>query len=196
MSGSTPIRSGDSEVWGADISDQALAAASSRDGFKVASAQATALPFADCAFDLVYSTEVIEHVLDPAAMLSEMRRVARRRVLVTTPVSQRDHRHVPDYEIRLQGHVNDFDETAVRRLFAPSRSEDLQVRRNLCAADRPPAQAPAPPRDFSYRLDQHVAKRFGSEHGKFVPLRNRDWIVITDGDGREPRARMAHRKVD
>jgi ubiquinone/menaquinone biosynthesis C-methylase UbiE len=75
------------EIWGVDSSDRAAAVAASRYGFPVAAAQATALPFADGAFDLVYSTEVMEHVLDPDVMLTEMRRVSRAHVLVTTPVS-------------------------------------------------------------------------------------------------------------
>jgi SAM-dependent methyltransferase len=170
------------EVWGVDLSDQAAAAARSRYGFPVASAQATALPFADGAFDLVYSTEVIEHVLDPAAMLAEMRRVSRRHVLVTTPVSQNDHQHEPDYEMRSTGHVNDFDEPSMRRLFGA----DADLRTFRCNATFALVTAfgrklPAGPRDFFYELDRRVAKQFGSPHGKFVPLRNRDWIIVTQG---------------
>jgi SAM-dependent methyltransferase len=46
-----------------------------------------ALPFADGAFDLVWSSEVIEHVADTARWLSEVRRVLDRngRLLLTTP---------------------------------------------------------------------------------------------------------------
>ncbi len=45
------------------------------------------LPFADGAFDLVWSTEVIEHVADTARWLSEVRRVLAPagRLLLTTP---------------------------------------------------------------------------------------------------------------
>jgi SAM-dependent methyltransferase len=46
-----------------------------------------ALPFADGAFDLVWSTEVIEHIADTARWLSEVRRVLTPggRLLLTTP---------------------------------------------------------------------------------------------------------------
>jgi ubiquinone/menaquinone biosynthesis C-methylase UbiE len=45
------------------------------------------LPFEDSAFDLVWASEVIEHVADTARWLSEVRRVLapRGRLLVTTP---------------------------------------------------------------------------------------------------------------
>lgn len=170
------------EVWGIDLSDRAVAVASARYGSPVAAAHATALPFADGAFDLVYSTEVIEHVLEPAAMLLEMRRVSRGHVLVTTPVSQSEHQHEPDYELRTTGHVNDFDEASVRRLFGP----DADIRTFRCNATFALLTAfgrklPPGVRDFFYRLDLRVAKRVGGPHRRFVPLRNRDWIIVTAG---------------
>jgi SAM-dependent methyltransferase len=175
------------EVWGVDLSDDAVRIAAGRYGRPVAAAQATALPFADGAFDLVYSTEVIEHVLDPAAMLAEMRRVARRYVLVTTPVSQSADEHTPDYAIEHQGHVNNFDEPSVRRLFGPQ----ADVRTFRCNATFALLTAvgrhlPAPARDWFYDLDRRVARRVGSPHGRFPPLRNRDWLIITPAAGDSP----------
>ncbi len=76
-------------VTGADVAQAALARARGRhpaldlqlvpiDG---------PLPFADGAFDVVWSSEVIEHVADTARWLSEVRRVLvpRGRLLLTTP---------------------------------------------------------------------------------------------------------------
>jgi SAM-dependent methyltransferase len=173
------------EVWGVDLSDRAVAAARAQRGLTVASAEATRLPFADGAFDLVYSTEVIEHVLDPGAMLGEMRRVARKYVLVTTPVSQHSSDQPPDYS-NPYGHINDFDEKTVRRLFGP----DADLRTFRCNATFALITGvgrylPEGPRDFVYRLDTRVAKRVGSPHSKIVPLRNRDWIIVTGGAGGE-----------
>ena len=175
----------EANVWGVDLSNRAVAVASERHGLPVAAADATALPFADGAFDLVYSTEVIEHVLEPAKMLAELRRVSRRHVLVTTPVSQSDHQHEPDYDIHGTGHVNDFDEASVRRLFGP-RADVRTFRCNatfaLLAFGR---RLPRRQREFFYDLDHRVAKRFGSPHAHFVPLRNRDWIIVTEASSGE-----------
>jgi hypothetical protein len=107
-------------------------------------------------------------------------------VLVTTPVSQSDHEHPPDYELSSTGHVNDFDEAAVRRLFGP----DADVRTFRCNATFALLTAfgrnlPPRPRTFFYRLDHHVATRFGSPHSRLVPLRNRDWIIVTKGSAAE-----------
>jgi 2-polyprenyl-3-methyl-5-hydroxy-6-metoxy-1,4-benzoquinol methylase len=170
------------EMWGVDLSDRAVSVAASRYGFSVAAAQATALPFADGAFDLVYSTEVIEHILDPTVMLAEMRRVSRGHVLVTTPVSQSDDEHPPDYEIRDNGHVNDFDESSMRLLFGPEA--DLRTFRcnaTFAAVAAFGRKLPPRPRDAFYRLDHRVAKRFGAPHRRFVPLRNRDWLIVAPG---------------
>lgn len=43
------------------------------------------LPFADDSFDVVVCCEVLEHLEDPSAGLAELARVARRRVLISTP---------------------------------------------------------------------------------------------------------------
>jgi SAM-dependent methyltransferase len=171
------------EMWGVDLSDHAVAAARQQRGLTVAAAEGSRLPFADGAFDLVYSTEVIEHVLDPGAMLAEMRRVSRRHVLVTTPISQHSSDEPPDYS-NPYGHINEFDEKTVRRIFGPDA--DLRTFRNnatFALISGFGRYLPAGPRDFFYRLDTRVAKRFGSPHGRLAPLRNRDWIILMKGTG-------------
>jgi SAM-dependent methyltransferase len=51
----------------------------------VLESDASRIPFQDNAFDLVYCWELLHHVSNPAAILSEMARVSRRYVLVAEP---------------------------------------------------------------------------------------------------------------
>jgi ubiquinone/menaquinone biosynthesis C-methylase UbiE len=96
------------------------------------------LPFDDSSFDLVWASEVIEHVADTAAWLSEVRRVLapRGRLLITTPSHGRlrllvhgierysepqgDHLHL--YTLRsLRELLRDFEfsEVTVRAVSGP-----------------------------------------------------------------------------
>jgi ubiquinone/menaquinone biosynthesis C-methylase UbiE len=76
-------------VVGADVAEAALQRARARHpGLAFALAPIDgALPFDDGSFDVVWSSEVIEHVADTARWLSEVRRVLvpRGRLLLTTP---------------------------------------------------------------------------------------------------------------
>jgi len=61
------------------------------------------LPLADGAVDSVFLLEVLEHLEDPARLLREARRVARRNVLVSTPNCTEDFGWVPiDYTHMLE----------------------------------------------------------------------------------------------
>jgi SAM-dependent methyltransferase len=78
-----------SSVVGADVAEAALRRARSQHpdvAFELVPVDG-ALPFADNRFDLVWSSEVIEHVADTARWLSEIRRVLAPggRLLLTTP---------------------------------------------------------------------------------------------------------------
>jgi ubiquinone/menaquinone biosynthesis C-methylase UbiE len=65
------------KVIAADVSNVALDACRRR-GLQTARLQAgEPLPFAENSFDLVFMTEVIEHLLDPSRTLNEIRRVLR-----------------------------------------------------------------------------------------------------------------------
>jgi ubiquinone/menaquinone biosynthesis C-methylase UbiE len=172
------------EVWGVDLSTVALAKAHDKYGLTVAAADATRLPFADGSFDLVYSTEVIEHVLDPDLMVAELRRVARGTVLVTTPVSQTEDEHEPDFELRAEGHVNNFDPATVRRLFGPdARLGSFRCNATLALIVGVGRYLPAGLRDGFYRLDHRVSQRWGAPTHRLKPLRNRDWLITVPGLG-------------
>ncbi len=172
------------EVWGVDLSMVALAKAHDKYGLAVAAADATRLPFADGSFDLVYSTEVVEHVLDPDLMVAELRRVARGTVLVTTPVSQTEDEHEPDFELRAEGHVNNFDPATVRRLFGPdARLGSFRCNATLALIVGVGRYLPAGLRDGFYRLDHRVSQRWGAPTHRLKPLRNRDWLITVPGLG-------------
>lgn len=167
------------DVWGVDLSDEAVLSNHRRHGFPVAAADGLSLPFADGAFDLVYSTETIEHVLDPAAFIAEARRVARRWVVITTPVSLEVH--PPDFELNDEGHINSFTPELVEMLF-PAGSRVRTFRNNMtfglvAGVGR---HLPAPSRDWTYRLDTWFSRHAGRPTGPW-PIRNRDWLVIAPG---------------
>lgn len=50
------------------------------------------LPFPDDSFDTVICTHVLEHVLNPQATISELRRVARKQLIIVVPC-ERPYRH-------------------------------------------------------------------------------------------------------
>lgn len=77
------------EVVGADVSEEALHRAAERaPGTELVRVEEGGpLPFADASFDVVWASEVLGHVADADAFLSELRRVLRPRgrLLITTP---------------------------------------------------------------------------------------------------------------
>jgi 2-polyprenyl-3-methyl-5-hydroxy-6-metoxy-1,4-benzoquinol methylase len=81
-------RLGDGRVVGVDLDDPKLRAEweeRRRPNLEYRPEDATSLSFADDEFDLAAAIEVLEHVPDPSATLSEMSRVARRYMLVSVP---------------------------------------------------------------------------------------------------------------
>jgi len=79
---------GDGRVVGTDLDDPKLRAhwaARVHENLEFLPAPAESLPFAEQEFDLTAAIEVLEHVPNPQRTLSEMRRVARRHLLVSVP---------------------------------------------------------------------------------------------------------------
>lgn len=62
------------------------------DGVEYVAAMIEALPFADGEFDTVVCTHVIEHVLDYRKAIAELRRIARRRLIIVVP-REREYRY-------------------------------------------------------------------------------------------------------
>jgi SAM-dependent methyltransferase len=75
----------DVPIAGIDLPDHELAAHWIGRAHAGAFADIAALPFPDAAFDLVLAIEVLEHVPDPVAALVELRRVARRDLVLSVP---------------------------------------------------------------------------------------------------------------
>jgi ubiquinone/menaquinone biosynthesis C-methylase UbiE len=91
---------------------------------ETAEASAYALPYADASFDVVVCCEVLEHLDDPARGLAELARVARERVLISTPwepVWRAMNMARGKYLRALgntPGHVQHFSRAALERLAA------------------------------------------------------------------------------
>jgi SAM-dependent methyltransferase len=97
----------------------------SREGLDVLLYDGKRLPFADGAFDTVMAVEVMEHVTDWKALLMEMLRVCRRRVLITTPdigVLHGMARHgVVPWHLLESTHVNFFTPEIWRHIICRTR---------------------------------------------------------------------------
>lgn len=72
--------------------DFAIDDASAIDGVEYVAAKIEELPFSDGEFDTVVCTHVIEHILDYRRAISELRRIARQRVIIVVP-REREYRY-------------------------------------------------------------------------------------------------------
>lgn len=75
----------DARVVGIDLPDDELGGSWAERGLSCAFADIGRLPFPDDSFDLVLAIEVLEHVPDPAAALTELSRVARGELVLSVP---------------------------------------------------------------------------------------------------------------
>jgi SAM-dependent methyltransferase len=129
------------EVVGVDVARAAVARAAARHpslDFRTVAIDGP-LPFEDSSFDLVWSSEVIEHVADTARWLSELRRVlaAGGRVLLTTPSHGRVRLAVGGIERfsePLGDHLHLYSRRSLQRLLVEFGFDRVEVR----AAGGPP----------------------------------------------------------
>ena len=110
---------------GVDLSSDALREAQGNTpALQLCQADASALPFADDAFELGVCTEVLEHLLDPARALGELLRVCRRGALLSVPHEPwfRLANLVRGKHLRRWGndpeHVNNWSARGLRRFLA------------------------------------------------------------------------------
>lgn len=73
----------DVEIVGCDINTNRLSIASKLFGEELVTADITELPFKDSSFDAVIALEIIEHLNDVNAAISEIKRVSKNYVIIT-----------------------------------------------------------------------------------------------------------------
>ena len=114
-----------------DISAPALATLQARGG-QVTMAQVASLPFADSSFDLVCAFDIIEHVDDEDAALSELARVARSgaALLISTPL----HPHLWNAFDDFVGHKRRYEPP---RLIAKLAEHHLTIERSTVFGMQP-----------------------------------------------------------
>jgi ubiquinone/menaquinone biosynthesis C-methylase UbiE len=123
------------QAIGADVAEAALARARARHpelDFRLVPIDG-ALPFSDNAFDLVWGSEVIEHVADTARWLSEVRRVLapRGRLLITTPSHGRlllAVGGIERYSEPLGDHLHLYSKRSLRSLLDDFGFDGIEVR--------------------------------------------------------------------
>ncbi len=129
------IAAAGASVTGAEVADAALRRARARHpelALRLVEIEA-ALPFEDGAFDVVWSSEVIEHVADTERWLSEARRVLapRGRLLLTTPSHGRLRLLIGGMERfsePLGDHLHLYTARSLRRLLEEFEFGDVRVR--------------------------------------------------------------------
>jgi SAM-dependent methyltransferase len=173
------------DAWGVDLSHEGVVKMNRRYGLPGAAADGTRLPFPDNSFDLLLSTETIEHVVDAEAFVDEMRRVARRYVVITTPAST-EQEFVPDFDLQEEGHVQQFTPRRIQAMFGPQRSFRSNLGFGLYRAVGRHLGERIGDRFISF--DLWFARRFGDVSARAWPLRNRDWLIVTPASGGEASA--------
>ena len=74
---------------------------------KFLNADISALPFEDNVFDTVICTHVLEHVIDFKKSVNELRRVAKKRLIIVVP-KQRPYRYTFDLHLRFFPYIHSF----------------------------------------------------------------------------------------
>jgi ubiquinone/menaquinone biosynthesis C-methylase UbiE len=129
------------DAVGVDVAEAALERARSRHpgvAFRLVPFDGP-LPFEDASFELVWASEVIEHVADTARWLSEVRRVLvpRGRLLLTTPSHGRVRvalGGVERFSDPLGDHLHLYTKRSLRKLLGEFGFGEVRVR----AVDGPP----------------------------------------------------------
>jgi 2-polyprenyl-3-methyl-5-hydroxy-6-metoxy-1,4-benzoquinol methylase len=90
-------------IYGVDV----IAEERKEDNITFVQGFADNLPFEDGMFDTVICTHVLEHVIDLKKAISEVRRVARKRVIIVVP-RQREYIYTPDLHVHFFPYEHDL----------------------------------------------------------------------------------------
>jgi len=129
--------------YGMDVSLDYLRRARGR-GLEVCCARAEDMPYPDGFFDVVVSTDVLEHVVDLNASVAAMDRVLRPGGLLVVRVPDGEDLTpylAPDYPYRL-AHVRSFDEASLRLLFTRLFDFDFVASSYAHLASHPKSRVP------------------------------------------------------
>jgi ubiquinone/menaquinone biosynthesis C-methylase UbiE len=129
------LAQGGAEAVGVDVADAALQRARTRHAgldFRLVAIDGP-LPFEDNRFEVVWASEVIEHVADTARWLSEIRRVLAPggRLLITTPSHGRLRvalGGVDRFSEPLGDHLHLYTKRSLRELLVEFGFERIEVR--------------------------------------------------------------------
>jgi FkbM family methyltransferase len=162
-------------VTGVDLALTAVRRATGRGSAGVV-ADGTVLPFASRSVDLVFCTETLEHVFDEQALAAELLRVARKWVVVTTPVGGRGR---PDWEITREGHVHAFTRESLRELFGPDATISSYRLNTTFGLYRVMGRWLGRRVGKGFiRTDLELATRIGSDSARLAPIRHRSFLVV------------------
>ena len=116
------------DTYAVDIAPSGVKRARDLYAMPGAAADALHLPFADKSFDVVLSSETLEHVADPGAVIAELVRVARHYVILSTPAARTEselEQHFKHLDPAvICGHFHFFTEAQMRS-WLPQGTEFL-----------------------------------------------------------------------
>jgi SAM-dependent methyltransferase len=134
----TRVLDGHPEVTRATGVDFVISDTVSRPGIRYIEARIEALPFEDNEFDTVICTHVIEHILDYRRAIAELRRVARKRLIIVVP---REREAIYSFN----PHFNFFPyaHSFLRAMIpVPAEHTCVDIGRDIYYYELPPADGP------------------------------------------------------
>ena len=118
--------------------DFAIDDADALPGVDYVAAKVEDLPFADGEFDTVICTHVVEHVIEPKLAIAELRRVARRRLIIVVP-REREYRYTFNPHFNFYPYVHAF----LREMYpVPDGFECVDIGRDIYYVEDRTAAAP------------------------------------------------------